>query len=74
MQNVIQRTDSDIHLIPLDTANFNQRINAIRGEITQESTFEFAQSVHYLNSVSETEPITVYINSPGGSIDAGLFG
>ena len=73
MQDIIQRTASGIHIIPLDTVNFNQRIIAIRGEITQESAFEFAQSVQYLNSVSETEPVTVLVNSPGGSIDAGLL-
>ncbi|MBR2569397.1 MAG: ATP-dependent Clp protease proteolytic subunit, partial [Paenibacillus sp.] len=42
------------------------------GEINQASAFEFALSLQHLNSVSETEPITVLVNSPGGSITAGM--
>ena len=73
MQNVIQRTASGIKSIPLDDFNFDHRIVTIRGEITQESAFEFALALQHLNGVSDTEPITVLVNSPGGSIDAGLL-
>lgn len=73
MPNVIQRTARGISLIPLDEFNYDHRIVTLRGEIKQENAFEFALALQYLNSISETEPITVYINSPGGSIDAGLL-
>ena len=73
MQNVIHRSSSGLNIIPLETVNFDKRIVEIHGEITQASAFEFALSLQHLNSVSETEPITVLINSPGGSIDAGLL-
>ena len=73
MQNIIQRTSSGLNVISLDTVNFDKRIVNIHGEINQASAFEFALSLKHLNSVSETEPITVLINSPGGSIDAGLL-
>lgn len=73
MRNIIQRTSGGLHVISLDTANFDKRILHIRGEITQDSAFDFAVALQHLNSVSETEPITVLINSPGGSIDAGLL-
>ena len=73
MPEVIQRTASGINLISLDTFNCDRRTLCIQGEITQESAFGFALTAAYLNGLSETEPITVYINSPGGSIDAGLL-
>ena len=71
--NIIQRTSGGLHVIALDTVNFDRRILTIRGDITQDSAFEFALALQHLNSVSETEPVTVLINSPGGSIDAGLL-
>lgn len=73
MPDIIQRTASGINLIPLDTINCDRRALCIRGEITQESAFEFALTAAYLNDLSKTDPVTVYINSPGGSIDAGLL-
>ena len=73
MQEIIQRTSSGIDVISLETVNFDKRIVNIRGEITQASAFEFALSLQHLNSISETEPITVLVNSPGGGIDAGLL-
>ena len=72
MQNIIQRTASGLTVVSLDTANFDRRLLSIRDEINQVSAFEFALALQHLNSVSPTEPITVLINSPGGSIDAGL--
>ena len=73
MQNIIQRSSYGLSVIPLETANFEKRIINIHGEITQASAFEFALSLQHLNSVSETEPVTVLVNSPGGNIDAGLL-
>ena len=73
MSEVIQRTANGVDVISLDTFNCDRRTLCIRGEITQESAFDFALTAAYLNSLSETEAITVYINSPGGDIDAGLL-
>lgn len=73
MQNVICRTANGLDVIPLETVNCDKRILCIQGEITQDSAFEFALETAHLNNISETDPITVYINSPGGSIDAGLL-
>ena len=73
MSEVIQRTANGVDVISLDTFNCDRRTLCIRGEITQESAFDFALTAASLNSLSETEAITVYINSPGGDIDAGLL-
>ena len=60
MSEVIQRTANGVDVISLDTFNCERRTLCIRGEITQESAFEFALTAAYLNSLSETEAITVY--------------
>lgn len=73
MKEVIERTARGTSTIALDTVNYDKRIVTIRDEITQKSAFEFVLAVQHLNSVSETEPITVLVNSPGGDIDAGLL-
>ena len=73
MTKIIQRTANGLSIISLETVNFDKRILTIQSEITQDSAFAFALALQHLNSVSETEPITVLINSPGGSIDAGLL-
>ena len=73
MRSVIKRTSGGFHQIPLETLNYDRRVLSIQGGITQDSAFEFALSVAYLISVSDTEPITVYINSRGGEVDAGLL-
>ena len=72
MHNIIQRTANGINVISLETANFEKRIVNVHGEINQSSAFEFALALQHLNIIGE-EPITVLINSPGGSIDAGLL-
>ena len=73
MRSVIQRTSRGIYEIPLETLNCDRRVLSIQGGLTQDSAFEFALSVAYLISVSYTDPITVYINSRGGEVDAGLL-
>ena len=67
MPEVIQRSANGVDVISLDTFNCERRTLCIRGEITQESAFEFALTAAYLNSLSETEAITVYIKKPSPS-------
>ena len=73
MPDIIQRTAGGLNVLPIETVNYDNRTLCIKGEIDQESAFEFALAVNHLNSGGNTEPVTVYINSPGGSIDAGLL-
>ena len=73
MPKIIERSCSGLSVMSLETVNFDRRIVNIHGNITQSSAFEFALSLQYLNSVSETEPILVMVNSPGGNIDAGML-
>lgn len=49
-----------------------QRIILITDEITDQLATLIVAEIIYLNAQDQDEPITVYINSPGGSIYAGL--
>lgn len=57
--------------VSLDTRHLMNRRIFIHGEITDVSANEFLSQMLYLEQESD-EPITIYINSPGGSVNAGL--
>lgn len=73
MIKIIDRRANSSLQISLETKEFDERRLLIQGDVTQESAFEFARAVRYLNSRSQTKPIDIYINSMGGSIDAGML-
>ena len=73
MPSIIERTAGGTDVLTLETVNYDKRKLCIQGEITQTTALEFALAVEHLNKVSKSAPITVYINSPGGSSDAGLL-
>lgn len=60
-----------IREVSLDTRHLMNRRIFIHGEITDESANEFLSQMLYLEQEAD-EPITIYINSPGGSVNAGL--
>ena len=49
-----------------------KRIILLNDEITDQLSSLIVSEIIYLNATSQTDPITIYINSPGGSIYAGL--
>ncbi len=49
-----------------------QRIILLTDEITDQLSSLIVAEILYLNAQDQNEPITMYINSPGGSIYAGL--
>ena len=49
-----------------------ERIILITGVITDETAALISSELIYLNAISQGEKITMYINSPGGSVSAGL--
>lgn len=57
--------------VSLDTRHLMNRRIFIHGEINDESANDFLSQMLYLEQES-SEPITIYINSPGGSVNAGL--
>lgn len=58
--------------VSLDTRHLMNRRIFIHGEIDDDSANDFLSQMLYLEQESD-EPITIYINSPGGQVDAGLL-
>lgn len=57
--------------VSLDTRHLMNRRIFIYGEINENTANNFLSQMLYLEQES-LEPITIYINSPGGSVNAGL--
>lgn len=62
-----------ISLIPIEARHLAKRRIFIKGEINMESACDFADKVLLLNDESETQPIDVFITSPGGEVQAGML-
>lgn len=65
-------TYSGSELIPLESRMLSQRRIFLDGEITPKTPSDFFQQLTYLATQDPEAPIRLYINSPGGSINAGL--
>lgn len=65
-------TNRETALIPLETRMLKNRHIEINGEIDFPMASIFYQELRYLTEVDPAVPIDVDINSPGGSVDAGL--
>ena len=57
--------------ISLATRHFMNRRIFISGEITENTANSFISQLMYLEQES-SEPVTIYINSPGGQVNAGM--
>lgn len=57
--------------VSLDTRHLMNRRIFIHGEINEHTANDFLSQMLYLEQESD-EPISIYINSPGGSVNAGL--
>lgn len=67
---VIEESSNGIREIALMTVHFTNRKLFLTGEITDETANAFVSEFLYL--AQSDEPIDIYINSPGGSVNAGL--
>lgn len=57
--------------VSLDTRHLMNRRIFLNGEINEDTANDFLSQMLYLEQESN-DPITIYINSPGGSVNAGL--
>ncbi len=58
--------------VPLDTVLLDSRHLFLEGEINSETACRLIKQIMALNFDSQTEPIELFINSPGGEVNAGL--
>lgn len=60
-------------LVPLEAKLYEQRLVFLEGEITHELANDFVRQVMDLTLADPDKPIKVFVNSPGGLVDAGLM-
>lgn len=65
-------SNSGTREISLDTRHLMNRRLFINGEIDSDMANDFLEKFMYLEQESN-EPVTIYINSPGGEVPAGLM-
>ena len=66
------KTANTTQLVPLETFLLEEGKVYITDAITDESANAFMQQIMYLEQKYPNRAIHIYINSPGGVIDAGL--
>ena len=69
---VIEQTSRGERSYDIYSRLLEDRIILIFGEITDATASSVIAQLLYLESVDEKSPISIYINSPGGSVSAGL--
>lgn len=69
---VARTKDSDIREISLASRLLSERIVWLGGEVDSDSSNLLVQQLTYLAKDDAKKPITLYINSPGGSIVDGM--
>lgn len=69
---VIEQTSRGERSYDIYSRLLEDRIVLIFGEITDATASSVIAQLLFLESVDEKSPISIYINSPGGSVSAGL--
>ena len=71
--NTIVRNRNGLETISIEASLRSKRILFITDEITDQAALEFTKQVFYLLHENAADPIHLFINSPGGGIDAGML-
>ncbi len=69
---VIERTNGGERSSDIYSRMLEDRIIFLNGEVNDESASAIVAQLLYLESVDQTKDISLYINSPGGSVTAGM--
>lgn len=71
--NIIKESSEGTTYCPIQDELFNVRRSIeVVGEITRESVYSLILQLRYLQQADPEKEITMYINSPGGSVTDGL--
>lgn len=69
----MMKSCNGISLVPIESRLLSERKLFIEGDITAASACEFVRAIMMLIKEDAEKPIDVYINSPGGEVNAGLL-
>jgi ATP-dependent Clp protease protease subunit len=71
--NTIMKSSNGITLVPMESRLLAERKLFLEGTITEASADAFAQAMMLLVQENAEKPIDIYLNSPGGEVNAGLL-
>lgn len=71
--NTIIKSSNGISIAPIESRLLSDRKLFIEGEITAASACGFVRAIMLLIKEDADKPIDIYINSPGGEVNAGLL-
>ena len=69
---IIKESTYGYHLIPIQDEMLSHREVELVGKVTPETVNALVRQLRYLQRQNPEGPITLYINSPGGSVDSGM--
>ena len=69
---IIRESSYGYHLIPIQDEMLSHREVELVGEVNADSVNALIRQLRYLQCEDSEAPITLYINSPGGSVDSGM--
>ena len=70
--SIIKESTSGYHLIPIQDEMLSHREVELVGEVNADSVNALVRQLRYHQRQDPEGPITLYINSPGGSVDSGM--
>lgn len=70
--NTIVKSSNGITLVPVESRLLSKRKIFIEDEITSFSACDFVREIMLLTEEDSEKPIKIFINSPGGEVNAGL--
>ena len=71
--NMLTNLNTEFTVLPIDSKLFSERKIFLEGKITAEKACLFAKQIMVLRQEDSKKTINLYINSPGGDIEAGLM-
>ena len=69
---IIKESSHGYDLIPIQDEMLSHREVELVGEVSADSVNALIRQLRYLQNEDPKAPITLYINSPGGSVDSGM--
>lgn len=72
MSNIIHESSRGIDLIPLDDRLLAENTVFLTGSVCRENCNEIIKQLMYLNTKPDIEAISIFIDSDGGSVQAGF--
>ena len=72
LTNIIFESVNGLNTVPIDDVFLRDRKLFLNDEVSADSCNDLIKKMMYLESQDNTKPVTLFCNSPGGSVTSGL--